>query len=100
YGQSSADCRCRYRAPPCAGCRVIRHRAEVDRGPKESTGPPPGFRDIALQGKDASWFIFVPGSTVPKGTVPKLWVFKSPFPGEKRVTVLIQVDVPDGRTVK
>jgi len=65
----------------------------------KSTAPPPGFRDIALQGKDASWFIFVPGSTVPKGTVPKLWVFKSPLLGEKRVTVLIQVDAPDGRTV-
>jgi len=68
----------------------------------KSVPPPSGFRVIVQQWGDVSWFIAVPGSPVPKGTLSKIWI-SGGEPAlrrtKERSTVLVRVDGPDGQTV-
>jgi len=67
-----------------------------------SVPPPSGFRVIVPQRGDVSWFIAVPGSPVPKGTLPNIWISGGEPALRKtgeRSTVVVRVDGPDGHTV-
>lgn len=65
--------------------------------------PPPGFRVIVPTRGDVSWFIALPDSPVPNGTLPKIWI-SGGEPALRnrnaRATVEIRVDAPDGHTIR